>query len=299
MRIVVGIGSEQDVKAIASFLSAVPESAEVAAAAVVPRHSLLDTMPPYPWRLRTWRRFLKEAEKIEREHASELLDDFRSSAVSSVADVQTTVLRGDPARQLITTARRQGADFIMVVRRQKSDVGTSPLGHVASRIARYAPCSVLVLNPESPVPGVCLLATDGSSQASLAGERLRNLLARGRRNLLVCTIAPSFNATFVKTGSLAYADYERFLADIRETQKAAAQAIVNREGAAFQGSAFDIKKLAYTGEAVAVLSRAIEEFHVGLLAMGAKGLSAPSRFLLGSVSWRLLNRITCSMLISR
>ena len=103
----------------------------------------------------------------------------------------------------------------------------------------------------------------------------------------------------MKTGSFAYTQYDRVLADIRENQRSAARAIVDRESVAFRESQFDVRKLVYPGDAVAVLSKVIQDHNVDLVVMGAKGLSAPSRFLLGSVTWRLLNRATCSILIGR
>lgn len=299
VRIVAGIASPQDAEATAAFLSDAPESAEVLALAVVPRRRLLNTAPPHQWHVRAWQRSLKEAERLERDHASRLLEDFSSSVSSSVASVRTEVLGGNPSRQILAAARKDSADLIIVSRRQGATNGATHLGHVASRTARYAPCDVLVLDHRAAKPRTCLLATDGSAPARLAADMLRTLLARGRRTLLVCTIAPSFSPTFVRTGSFAYADYDRLLSDIREAQRAAAQATVDREGAAFPATAFDVKKLAYSGEAVAVLSRVVEEYGVDLLAIGARGLSAPSRFLLGSVAWRLLNRVGRSILIAR
>ena len=297
MRIVFGIGNEQDTGPMASFLSVVPVSTQILAVAIIPKRNLLDSMSPYPWRLRRSHRLLKEAAELERKHASDLLDNFRSSVSNAGAVIQTTVVTGNPARQLVGIAQREEADLIVVARQHS--IRTSSLGHIASRIARYAKCSVLVLNPDNPVPRVCLLASDGSSQATTAGSRLRSLVVRGRRTLHICAVAPSFNATFVKTGSLAYTQYNRVLADIRENQTAAARMIVDRESVAFRESQFDVRKLVYTGGAVAILSKVIQEHNVDLVVMGAKGLSAPSRFFLGSVTWRLLNRVTCSILIGR
>ena len=299
MRILVGIGSEQDAAVIKSFLSKVPEAANILAVAVVPRHSLLNGMFTHPRHMRSWRRLIKEAENLERGHALELLNTFQSAVSDSFADVQTMVLGGSPAKQLITGARRHGIDLILLSRQQVPDIPASPLGHIASRIARYAPCSVLVLNPLSPTPHVCLLATDGSAQASTAGFRLRDLLVRDRHTLIICTVAPSFDGTFVKTGSLAYVDYGHLLKDIRKSQIAVAKTIVDRESTAFQGSRFDIKKLVYTGDTVSVITKAIQDNKVDLLVVGDKGQSAPSRFLLGSVTWKLLNQETCSVLIGR
>ncbi|NQW23996.1 MAG: universal stress protein [SAR202 cluster bacterium] len=51
----------------------------------------------------------------------------------------TTIVLGDPAKELIESAKRHQADFILVAKRHNLAVRPHLLGHVAARVARYAP----------------------------------------------------------------------------------------------------------------------------------------------------------------
>ncbi len=70
------------------------------------------------------------------EQVKELAGDF---------DVETFLLTGKPATEIIRFAREHGADLLVVGTQGKSGLGKLILGSVAETIIRTAPCSVLVV----------------------------------------------------------------------------------------------------------------------------------------------------------
>lgn len=295
MNFVVGIGSERDADLAGEFLKGAAPGTQVAAVAAIHHPNLLARIAHPRSNISRATRDLVE---LERTHASVLLASFADKLSQSGVQVQTDVVLGDPARELIKAARRLPSDFVLVAKRHSPAVQPHLLGHVAARVARYAPCSVVLLSPEHPSPAVFLLATDGSRQAEIAGERLRSLPLTGSPSLLICTVVSPFNPSYIKSGGIDFSGYERLLGEIREQEMAAAQTILERSIAGFKDTPFNTTMMAYEGDAVATLLHVIEKSNVGLLVLGAKGMSAAG-FLLGGITLKMLNTTPCSLLIAR
>ena len=66
--------------------------------------------------------------------------------------VVTATAGGDPAREIVRYATRQGVDLIVLGAHGRSGVSRMLLGSVAERVARTAPCPVLTVPPPEPVP---------------------------------------------------------------------------------------------------------------------------------------------------
>ena len=60
-------------------------------------------------------------------------------------NVSAEVLRGDPASSLISAAQSQEADLLIVGSHGEGGVDRFLLGSVSERVARHAPCSVIVI----------------------------------------------------------------------------------------------------------------------------------------------------------
>lgn len=75
--------------------------------------------------------------------AGELLESAKKRGVKAELLV---VEGGHPAEAIVDTARKVGADLIIVGRRGLSGVTRFLIGSVSDRIARYAHCPVLVID---------------------------------------------------------------------------------------------------------------------------------------------------------
>ncbi|WP_242354964.1 universal stress protein [Anaeromyxobacter sp. SG64] len=67
------------------------------------------------------------------------------------APVRTEVVAGDPATEVLRLARR-GSGLLVLGARGRSAPGGRRLGSVAARVAREAPCPVIVVRPRVPLP---------------------------------------------------------------------------------------------------------------------------------------------------
>lgn len=86
---------------------------------------------------------MKQAEKEATNHLEEISQQVRTFNPK----VDTVLLKGDPAEELIKTAERVKAKLVMVGSKGFKDGKPVPLGGVVRKIARYTPCSVLLTRP--------------------------------------------------------------------------------------------------------------------------------------------------------
>jgi len=84
-------------------------------------------------------------EEGERHFRDEFQELAKRAAESGLA-LQTEVLEGHPADQILRAAERFGADLIVMGRRGRTTVGRWLLGSVSERVLRDAHCPTLVVH---------------------------------------------------------------------------------------------------------------------------------------------------------
>ena len=83
-------------------------------------------------------------ERKVREKCDRTLDEFVAAADLDAAKVERVVLHGDPSREIVTYARENGVDLIVMGRRGVT-LADVMLGSVAERVVRHADCPVLIV----------------------------------------------------------------------------------------------------------------------------------------------------------
>ena len=79
--------------------------------------------------------------------ANEALAAARQRAVDAGAsDVIVTLIKGDPGQALLTVAKEQAADLIVVGNRGINTLSGRLLGSVPSDVSQRAPCDVLIVH---------------------------------------------------------------------------------------------------------------------------------------------------------
>ena len=78
----------------------------------------------------------------ERQHE---LEDARRRLAELGRDAEFVAVEGAPADVLVEEAERRGADLIVVGRRGLTGAERFVMGSVSSKVARTAPCSVLIV----------------------------------------------------------------------------------------------------------------------------------------------------------
>ena len=101
------------------------------------------TPPEPPTRVET-----EAALEAATEHYEELFEGMRRRAQGRGIDLETRILVGHAADQILRLAADTGADLIVVGHRGRSAIREWLFGSTSRRIVAHATCSVLVVRPK-------------------------------------------------------------------------------------------------------------------------------------------------------
>ncbi len=193
---------------------------------------------------------------------------------------RVTVEKGPIALTILKRAGGHG-HLVALGNRGLGDFDRFFLGSVSQQVMLHAPCSVLVVK-QAPRPiSRILLAVDGSKASDLAVRfLLREAKPATRKGFTVTVlhVLPPF----------AYSQVA--MAEITVTHRYA-----NKLAAA----GYRVKEAYLPGDPADEIVKAAKRLRADLVVAGAKGLGAVGRFLLGSVSTKLVQHSPCSILIVR
>jgi nucleotide-binding universal stress UspA family protein len=155
------------------------------------------------------------------------------------------------------------------------------LGSVSAQVTLHAPCSVLVVKqPPRPIRRI-LLAVDGSRASDRALHFLLGELRPAKRNgieVVVLHILPVFAYSQVAVADMA---------------------LTRRYATKLAAAGYRAREAFKPGDPADEIIAAAKSRRADLVVAGAKGLSAVGRFLLGSVSTKLVRHCPCSILVVR
>ncbi len=192
--------------------------------------------------------------------------------------------RGGVTATLMKHAKR-GIDLLSIGSRGLDSLDRFMLGSVSNYAIHHAPCSVLVVREAPRSVRRILLAIDGSPASDKAVRfLLRNITPAPdglEREPVMVTVAHV----------MPYFKYP----ELREAGKVLVKRYVDRVAKA----GFQVQEAMRLGKpADEILTEAKQE-KVDMIVTGAKGLGAIGRVLLGSVSTRIVQHATCSVLVVR
>ena len=191
--------------------------------------------------------------------------------------VAPTILKRAPKRDGLLVVGSQGLDAL----------DRFLLGSVSTNLIHHATCPVLVVKEEAATLRRILLATDGSEASAKA---LKFVLAKfrpdrsiGKRGGLPIHVSVFHVLPLVMYPGLKEASKTLLEQSVRKLVKAG----------------FTAEPLCYLGNPAEEIIKAASRQKADLIVMGAKGLGAIARFLLGSVSTRVVQHAKSSVLVVR
>ena len=232
------------------------------------------------------------------EVAQKLLGAVREALERHGASVTTRVNVGPVAAAIIEAAEVWGADLVVVGARGLGPVKEFLLGSVSQKVARYAPCSVLIVKRPTGEVRRVLLAVDGSIYAERGMKFLADLSLPPDGAVHLCAVAesPAFvppNAGWSREARAAA------LGTIAEVERAAAERVLVEARTLLATKGCTVTTSLRAGHAAGQLLEAIREFRPDLVVIGAKGRTAAKRFVLGSVAQKIIKYAPCSVLVVR
>ena len=247
-----------------------------------------------------WAATLKEAEGMAHDARNRIQSRFPGWSVSSEA------LWGDPAKMLLKTIDVLKPDLVVIGSHGRSVPARMILGSVSTEILHHAPCSVRVVRESTWTAGAIriLAATDGSSTA----EECINAAARrswpegthvkvlGVLQTLVpapTTIPALEGHTFASEG--AYRVIEE--ADNRERHRL--QQALEKASERLQKAGLSTDNALVEGDPRHEITAEADRWQADCVFVGARGLGAIDRLLLGSVSSAVVAHAHCPVEVVR
>jgi nucleotide-binding universal stress UspA family protein len=93
---------------------------------------------------------LEQKEVVE--NARKSLIQFCDNLLGDRAPLRMLVVSGDPALEIIQSAKQEGVDLIVMGTHGRKGLEYSLFGSVAAKVVRYSPVPVLTVNPEHLKP---------------------------------------------------------------------------------------------------------------------------------------------------
>ena len=191
--------------------------------------------------------------------------------------VAPTILKHAPKRDGLLVVGSQGLDAL----------DRFMLGSISTNLIHHATCPVLVVKEEAAPLRRILLATDGSEASTKA---LKFVLAKFRpdRSIGKGGGVPIHVSVFHVLPLVMYPG-------LKEASKTLLEQSVQK----LIKAGFTSEPLCYLGNPAEEIIKAASRQKADLIVMGAKGLGAIARFLLGSVSTRVVQHAKSSVLVVR
>ena len=223
-----------------------------------------------------------------------VLHKTRDELLSSARKIQLIADNGDPAECIIQTAEEHQADLILLGHRGMTESAGFLLGGVSQKAATYAPCSVLICKGAVPVLDRMLLAVDGSDASKYAAQFLGKLPFKGPLLLLIEMVwAPP------PSSLLASVSQSSFVAPKTSSAKSKGEAFLREVAEPFRKGPYEVELEWKCGDPPLAILESGKQHNVQMIVVGARGLKGIKRFLLGSVSQKVLEHASCSVLIVR
>ena len=193
--------------------------------------------------------------------------------------------QGAVASTLLKRASK-GDGLLVVGSRGLDAIDRFMLGSVSTKLIQYATCPVLVVKNEAVPLRRIALATDGSDASANALEFVltkfqpdRSTGKDGRASIHVSVIHV-----------MPFSNYQ----ELKEARKLLKQSVRKLIQVGFTAEA-----VCQPGNPAQEIMKASAKQQADLIVMGAQGLGAIARFLIGSVSTRVVQHSSCSVLVVR
>ena len=195
------------------------------------------------------------------------------------------VIERGPVAATIVKAARRGIQLVAVGSRGLDALDRFMLGSVSTHAIHHVACSVLVVREEPRAIRQVVLAIDGSPASKKAVQFMLRSMRPGE------DAADQEPITVTVTHVMPFLKYP----ELRETAKVMVEDCADK----LTRAGYLVDQLPKLGNPADEILNIAQERKADIIVTGAKGLGAIGRFLLGSVSTRVVQHATCSVLVVR
>lgn len=237
-------------------------------------------------------KFVEKMELAAREH----LELIRKEAAAQNVEIEAIVRRTDqPYKAIIEEAARLKSDVIVTGRRGRTGLAKMLMGSVTAKVIGYAPCKVLVVPQSARISCKSLLiATDGSKYSIAAAKEAIGIAKRCKADLRVISVVHTEALSSISPDT-GYTQSQKETIEKQELQRAeknisAVKELAEKEGVFAEG-------IIAEGRPHETIARAAMDKNVDLIVVGNHGRTGIGKFLMGSVTERVIGHAESAVLI--
>jgi nucleotide-binding universal stress UspA family protein len=201
---------------------------------------------------------------------------LKGKFVKAQGPIGTTILNKAPKRDGLVIVGSRGLDAL----------DRFMMGSVSTQVTLHAPCSVLVVKEQPRPLNRIVFATDGSNAADKA---LQFLLTKLRPELPTQSDKNPIEIVLIHV--VPFLNYPEL--------KEAGSRLVEQNAEKLIKAGYVVNGIVRLGKPADEVLKLASKKKVDLIVTGAKGQGAIARFLLGSVSTRIVQHSDCSVLVVR
>jgi len=228
------------------------------------------------------------------EAAERVLHEMKADLAPYAGHIRLIADTGDAAENIIQTAEESRADLTILGQRGMTATPTFLLGGVSQKVATYAPCSVLIVKEPQPTLDHVLLALDGSDESKKAVRFLTQAPFKSPMWVTAVTVWQGRHP-----GLFGPAKGLRDLRAAAKTARAKGEESLRDITAPLTTGPYEMETEWLQGDPALSLIEAAARHQAQMIVLGARGVTGIKRFLLGSVSQKVLVHAPCSVLIVR
>jgi nucleotide-binding universal stress UspA family protein len=233
---------------------------------------------------------VEKAEKSAREQ----LDSVRSQAKREGVDCDIIIRQGEDSYEyIIDEAAKRKITMIIMGRRGRTGLKRLMMGSVTARVIGHAKCNVLVVPSAAQVNfKTILLATDGSRYSEAAASEAIGIARRNGSTLIVLSVVPSESMSPM---DIVHSQMHRELiqeAELREAEKNVAAVLE-----AARKESVSVSGLVLGGKPAETIVQTVAKNNADIIVLGSHGATGIERFLMGSVTERVIVLSSCAVLV--
>jgi nucleotide-binding universal stress UspA family protein len=229
-------------------------------------------------------------------------DEYYGTALRAMVDrlarpgliVDSAVVHGRPASQILGAAEAFKADLVVVGSHGRGSIGSFLLGSVAAEVVEYGTRPVLIAR-ESTIERL-LLADDGSSAAAIARSLVGHMPGFKGKAVRVISVARRRLGWVTWLGTEAAGEVQAIV-EADEAERHGHLAVADGAAAELRAAGLAADSASPTGDPGTEIVRAAQDMNADLIVMGTRGQTGLERLLLGSVARKVLQHARTSVLV--
>lgn len=249
---------------------------------------------------RGYQSYIQRTVEIVKEGAGRYL----GKAVGGVMKVESAILIGNPAEEIVDFADKMGIDLVVMATHGRSGITRWALGSVADKVLRAIKQPIVLIRASGSHPEVCekgilgklLVPLDGSKEGEAVVPYVEELASKLGAEVVFLQVVPLAYHVEIAGDMAVQVPY---MEEEMEPLKVSAKSYLERVGGVFESKGIITKYEVRIGVAAHKIIELADEVNVDMVAMSTHGRSGVGRWVFGSVAEKIAHSANIPVLLVR